>query len=86
MARPDPYTCDEAWRRVDDYLDRELTPDEIRLIEEHIDTCTECASHFKFEGQVVEGFREKLRRIALPPDLRERIHRRLDAERPASNG
>jgi anti-sigma factor RsiW len=31
-------------RRLDDYLDRELSPEEMRRAEEHLETCAACRS------------------------------------------
>jgi Putative zinc-finger len=36
MAPIDRYTCEETIRRLDDYLDRELTPHEMQLVKEHL--------------------------------------------------
>jgi len=86
MDRLDRYTCEETLRRLEDFLDRELTPDEMQRVQAHLDTCAACTSQFRFESQVLDGLREKVRRISLPADLRDRITRRLEAERRASNG
>jgi anti-sigma factor (TIGR02949 family) len=66
-------TCEEAFRQLDDYLDRELAADERRLIEEHLAICTSCLREFTFEGSVLDGVRGKLRRVAVPPELLARI-------------
>ncbi len=81
--RLDRTTCEEAFRRLDDYLDRRLTPDETRLIEEHLHVCEACSREFRFEASVIEGVREKLRRVAAPPDLIARIATEI-AKRTAS--
>ena len=86
MDRLDRYTCEEALRRLEDFLDRELAPEEMRRVQAHLDTCAACTSQFRFEDRVLEGLREKVRRIDLPESLRDRIARRLDEERRASNG
>lgn len=86
MDRLDRYTCEEALRRLEDFVDRELTPDEMRRVQAHLDTCAACTDQYRFEGRLLDGLREKIRRISLPDDLQERITRRLDAERRASNG
>jgi anti-sigma factor (TIGR02949 family) len=77
MGQLDRMTCEEAFSRIDDFLDRELSPDEMRLVQEHLDVCAACSTEFKFEAAVIEGVRDKLRRIAVPPDLLNRISRRL---------
>lgn len=66
-------TCEEAFRQLDDYLDRELAADETRLIEEHLAICSSCLREFTFEGSVLDGVRGKLRRVAVPLELLARI-------------
>jgi anti-sigma factor (TIGR02949 family) len=66
-------TCEEAFRQLDDYLDRELGAVETRLIEEHLSICGACLREFTFERSVVDGVRRKLERVAAPSDLMARI-------------
>lgn len=80
MTPSDRYTCEEAFRRLDDFVDRELSADEQRMVREHLETCSTCASEFRFEATVVEGVRDRLRRIAAPPGLLQRILGRLRQE------
>jgi len=80
MSEPlDKVTCESAFRRLDDYLDRELSPEEMRLVEEHLHVCEVCSREFAFEASVIEGVRRKLRSITAPPDLLARIATRLKA-------
>ncbi len=82
MAPIDRYTCEETFRRLDDYLDRALTPHEMRLVREHLDVCAMCADEYKFEAGVLMQVREKLQRITAPADLLAKISRALaEAER-----
>ena len=73
MTHLDRYTCEEAFRRLDDYLDRELSAEEMTLVHEHLDICAGCAREFNFEASVLRGVREKLRQIDLPDSLQARI-------------
>ncbi len=77
MTRPDRLTCEETFRRLDDYVDRELSPRETEAVRQHLATCAVCASEYAFEESVLRNVREKLMRIAAPPDLLEKIRRRL---------
>jgi anti-sigma factor (TIGR02949 family) len=79
--RLDRPTCEETFRRLDDYLDRRLSPEETRLIEEHLHLCDACSREFVFEASVIEAVREKLRRVAAPPDLIARISAQIQGER-----
>ena len=74
---PERYTCEEVLRRLDDYLDRELSEEEARLVKAHLETCAQCASEYGFEASVLEGLRGKLRRIEAPADLRDRVARTI---------
>jgi len=79
MGLPDRLTCEEVFERLDDYLDRELTPDQMRLVHEHLEICAVCASEYRFESGIITGVREKLRRVAVPESLRARISALLKA-------
>ena len=69
---------------MDDFLDRELESGEVVLVRAHLETCAACASEYAFEESVLVTVREKLRRIAIPRELRDRIALRL-AEARAAN-
>jgi anti-sigma factor (TIGR02949 family) len=77
MSRPDRLTCEELFRRLDDYLDRELSADDAALVREHLETCAICAAEYAFESSVLRNVREKLRHIQAPPGLLERISQRI---------
>lgn len=74
----DEYCCEEAFKRLDDFLDRELTADEMELVKKHLETCAGCASEFRFEGTVLQSLRDKLCHIDLPCDLIEKMRAALD--------
>ena len=86
MVGPTRLTCEEVFDRLDDFLDRELTPVEIRLVQEHLETCAACASEYRFESRVLDSVRGKLRRITVPPSLRAEILRRLGEEEKGGPG
>lgn len=71
------FNCDETFRRLDDYVDRELDPAERAAVEAHLEVCAMCAAEFGLEREVLDDLRDKLRRISVPAGLRERISARL---------
>jgi anti-sigma factor (TIGR02949 family) len=73
-------TCEAILRRLDDYIDRELSPDDARMVERHIEDCLRCAGRYRFEIRLIQEMRRRLRRSSLPGDLMARIKLRLDAE------
>ena len=73
----DRATCEEAFRRLDDFLDRRLSAEDMRLIEEHLQICDACTREFTFEASVLAGIRRKLEQVAAPADLLSRIAERI---------
>jgi len=73
-------TCEEAFRRLDDFLDRRLSAEDTRLVEEHLRVCEACTREFTFEASVLSGVRRKLQQLAAPPELVSRILSRLPAK------
>lgn len=79
MRTIERLTCDEVLRRLDDYLDRELSAEETRRVREHLESCAVCVGEYRFEAGVLEELRRKLERITAPPDLLGRVTRELTA-------
>jgi len=78
VSQPEKYTCADAFDKLDDFLDRELSDKEIELVKEHLEMCTDCAGAYKFEGSMLECVRAKIQHIALPDDLMSKINAALD--------
>ena len=74
----DRFTCEELFRRLDDYLDRELDSRESELVREHLETCAVCAAEYAFEESVLRNVRDKLRHITAPPDLMAKVRRAIE--------
>lgn len=74
------YSCRETLDRLEDYLDRELSADEIRKVDFHLRICHQCARKFSFEARLLEEIRSKLDRVQMPSDLKERIAVSLQQE------
>ena len=81
MTESHRFTCDDVFRRLDDYLDRELSEAEMRLVAEHLDTCAQCAAEHRFEGRVLDSIKSKLGKIKVPDLLLKRVAKALDEER-----
>jgi anti-sigma factor (TIGR02949 family) len=84
MTTPDRYSCEEAFHRLEGYLDRALSAEEMRMVREHLETCAVCAREFGYEASVLQEIRRKLDHIDLPPDLIERIARKLREADPGA--
>lgn len=79
MSPLDRYTCEQVFRLLDDYLDRELTPEDVERVERHLATCAQCASEYRFEGTLLQGLKERLRHIEVPRSAVERVESVLKA-------
>ena len=89
LSRPDGvtrYTCEEMFRRLDDFVDRELGPAEMRRVREHLETCEACAREYAFEASVLAEVRSKLQRISAPVELLSKVEALLAAERRRQDG
>lgn len=75
----DRLKCEEAFRRLEDFLDRRLSLEEATLVEEHLRVCEACTREFTFEASVLDGVKRNLRHLTAPPDLLARILARLSA-------
>jgi len=72
-------TCRKAIALLADYLDRELTPELLATIDEHLTICAPCRAYFA----TYERTRELVsvsERIAMPPHIKERLRRLLLGE------
>ncbi len=82
MRPIDRYHCEETFRRFDDFLDRELTPEEMALVKEHLEHCARCTSELRFEDTVLREVRSKVARVRVPTGLMDRISKRLSEAAP----
>ncbi|NLC58318.1 MAG: anti-sigma factor [Armatimonadetes bacterium] len=71
-------TCLGVMQALDDYLSRELTPEEARQVDEHLELCELCMSHFQFERALVMHIRKKAQEVRAPATLRARVLSMLD--------
>ena len=59
-------SCEQAYREVYQFLDRELSDDELTTVRQHLDDCPPCAHLFQFEGTIVRYVRERGARETCP--------------------
>jgi anti-sigma factor RsiW len=69
----DRYTCLETVRRLDDYLDRELSAAETVEVERHLRLCDRCLERFEFEAAALDELRTKLRRVPISKQTVDRL-------------
>ena len=65
--------CEQTFRRIQDFLDRELSIEELVLVQEHLDGCGICAEEYRFEASVLRWVGRSLNEVQVPEDLFERV-------------
>ncbi|MCT1830275.1 mycothiol system anti-sigma-R factor [Brevibacterium luteolum] len=78
--------CDEQNRqislmRIYNYLDGELTRDEIDVIKDHLANCSQCQDDYTIEALLKELVRRSCCQDQAPAGLAERIRARIVVER-----
>jgi len=71
------YTCKEAMERLNDYVDRELSPREMQLVKRHLKICHECTKRFAFEEDVIRQVSSKLESLQEPEGLMARLSQKI---------
>ena len=77
---PDKITCEEFFRRLDDYLDRRLQPWELAALDVHLQTCELCLKEYDFELGVIRKVSTRIKEIQAPPYLFNRISKALRSQ------
>lgn len=69
----DFYSCEECIKRLNDYLDHELSPEERADVAKHLNLCKPCLERFHFEENLIVSLRTKVMRLCAPAELREKL-------------
>ena len=70
----DPYECEDAIRRLNDYLDHQLSEAERVIVIKHLEICRPCLRRFTFEQTLIVSLRQKVTAVCAPQSLREKLH------------
>ena len=72
MSEPDNIGCEQALKRLLEFIDRELSESEHESMERHLRTCRICFSRMEFESRL----RQRLSALSsdeVPQKARDRI-------------
>ena len=64
--------CSATLKRLYEFLDRELSPEQLRTVQSHLDACPECADVKDFELMIREKMRSSCAQQA-PDQLKARL-------------
>lgn len=65
--------CEEALRRVHEYLDGELDGVPAEQVRRHFDVCGRCYPHLKLESAYREAVKRAVAGQGAPPELRAKV-------------
>lgn len=74
MKDDETISCEEALKRVFEYLDHELGHDDHCDIEDHLSKCRSCYSRVEFERHLKEHL-HKIGREKVPASLEDKVRR-----------
>ncbi len=69
----DFYSCEEAVKRLNEYLDHEMTAEERVVVLKHLEICRPCLARFSFEQTLVVTLRQKVSALCLSAAVREKL-------------
>lgn len=69
--------CREALEHLYEYLDRELTAEDERIVRSHLAACGPCEERFDVERAFLQFIEARCRARGAPPELRRKILREL---------
>lgn len=72
MSDPDNIGCEQALKRLLEFIDRELPEGEHGSVERHLRTCRSCFSRMEFESRLKQQL-SALSGDEVPKEARERI-------------
>ncbi len=70
----DPYECEDAIRRLNEFLDHQLTEAERVVVQKHLEICRPCLRRFTFEQTLIVSLRQKVTTVCAPESLRAKLH------------
>lgn len=73
----DYYSCEDAIRRLNEYLDHELTEAERVVVLKHLELCKPCLRRFTFEQTLIISLRQKITLLCTPQPVRDKLHNLL---------
>lgn len=65
--------CQEAVKKLTDYLSHELRADEEAEVKRHLSQCRGCFAKFHFEETLLRTIRERVEHVSAPGALRDKI-------------
>ena len=69
--------CEEAAKTLDEYLDKELTKEQLAYIEAHLSKCKDCFGHVSFQKALRRTLKDNTLKEKLSSDIKHLIQEKL---------
>jgi mycothiol system anti-sigma-R factor len=69
--------CRDSLERLNTFLDRELSEDEVQEVHVHLENCPPCVHHFRFESSVKRLVKRSCGEERASVELRARVSKAL---------
>lgn len=73
-----PLNCKQIYEKLHDYLDRELSASDMKVVAFHFKICPHCAREYRLEGRVLTHVKERMCCEPIPENLEQLIRAKLD--------
>ena len=69
--------CEEAAKFLNAYLDRELSAEDVRHLEEHLKRCKDCFGHVNFDKALKQLLKNQFLKTQLSPQIKTLLSKKL---------
>lgn len=73
------YNCDSAMQKLWDFLDQELTDEQMAAVRHHIESCSACFPHKAWAERFLEALHSMRDERLMPPEVKARVIEQLRA-------
>lgn len=73
-------TCEEAIQRMASYVDRDLSAEELELVQAHLDHCECCTNAFRFEDSILHFVKKNAKDVEVSDDFATKLFASLPPE------
>lgn len=75
----DDLNCTRAMQQLWDFLDQELTDQQMAAVRQHLDSCSACFPHKAWAERFLEALHSLKDERLMPPELKARVMEKLRA-------
>lgn len=78
-SHPAEVNCTRAMQQLWDFLDRELTDEQMGVVRRHVESCSSCFPHMAWAERFLDALHSLRSERLMPPELKARVMEQLRA-------